>query len=68
MALCQLRFGEGDLYGQGFFPGVVPGLFFNTVHQATLPLASPGIPVRVFKVGTVILKLAQIAGEGPALL
>jgi hypothetical protein len=42
--------------------GVDPGSFFNTVHRSTLPLASAGILLWLFKVDTVMLKLAQIGG------
>jgi hypothetical protein len=34
-----------------------PGSFFNAVHRTTLPLASLGILIWFFKVGTILLQL-----------
>jgi hypothetical protein len=49
----QLRPGRALCTAKGFPPrlGVVPGSFFNAIHRATLPLASPGMLIWLFKVG-----------------
>jgi hypothetical protein len=46
--------GREPCTAKGFSPGlgVVPGLFFNTVHQTTLPLASPGTLIWFFTISS----------------